>query len=245
MSDQVLHPYKCTVKIIVLYILIFIFLGSKLEDKRFCTKWQQAFPDFSLLLISSWIEFWSLRVVSKYESPGKQCSVSRQVLGTILSTWLTAFVGQPRLTILFPDVSGLGLGRFWSAVGRHKSLQSCRTARVSVPITVSPNPRRLFRSDLQKEVTSIFSWICLYITYTDARQLQYNDTWLVSWHFKVLDVHAGTWPPERERSHVVNLGRMSFTWGRTPCLTHRPLLVVSPWNHLPVVLDLVNGCGAS
>ena len=31
-SDQVSHPYKATVKIIVLYILIFIFLDSKLED---------------------------------------------------------------------------------------------------------------------------------------------------------------------------------------------------------------------
>ena len=38
-----------------MYILIFKYVDSKLEDKRFCTEGQQAFPDVSLLLISFWI----------------------------------------------------------------------------------------------------------------------------------------------------------------------------------------------
>ena len=53
LSDQVSHPYKTKVKIINLYILIFILLVSNVEDKRFCIEWYQAIPDINLLLISS------------------------------------------------------------------------------------------------------------------------------------------------------------------------------------------------
>ena len=64
-SDQVSHPYKPTGKMMFLYILIFVFFSCKLEHKR-CTEWQQAFPVFSLLLISSWMEVWFIGVVPKY-----------------------------------------------------------------------------------------------------------------------------------------------------------------------------------
>jgi hypothetical protein len=37
-SDPVSHPFKTGGKMIVLYLLIFIFLNNKLNDKTFCTE---------------------------------------------------------------------------------------------------------------------------------------------------------------------------------------------------------------
>ena len=55
------QKYYFVFDFIILYILTFKFLDSKLEDKIFCTC-----PDFNLLLISSWIQFWFVKVFHKY-----------------------------------------------------------------------------------------------------------------------------------------------------------------------------------
>jgi hypothetical protein len=50
-GDHVTHPYKTRGKIIVLFILIFMFLQTRSEDKRMWTEWRQAFLELNLLLI--------------------------------------------------------------------------------------------------------------------------------------------------------------------------------------------------
>ena len=87
------HAKQQTGKIIVLYILIFKFLDSNLEHKRFCTEKQQAFPDLNLLLISSGIEFWFVKAVPKYLNSSTiskyhyQSSHCDFVLHSDLETW--------------------------------------------------------------------------------------------------------------------------------------------------------------
>ena len=83
-SDHVSHPYKTTGKIVFLYILIFKCLDSKLENKIFCYEWQQAFPDFRLLLISSWMDFWFVKFVPKYVNSS---TVSKELLSVFI-LWL-------------------------------------------------------------------------------------------------------------------------------------------------------------
>jgi hypothetical protein len=64
--DQVSHPCKTTGKIIVLCSLIVTF-SDRLEDRRFWTAWQQAFPEFSPLWIPSLIQFWCYRLSQIFE----------------------------------------------------------------------------------------------------------------------------------------------------------------------------------
>ena len=54
-QDQVKHPYKTS-------LIIFIFLCRNWRDKIFCTKWEQAFREFNLLLFCWCTQFWFLTV---------------------------------------------------------------------------------------------------------------------------------------------------------------------------------------
>jgi hypothetical protein len=54
MLETKFHTHtEVTGKIMDVYILIFTFLGSKREGRRFWTEWWQALPEFSFFLISS------------------------------------------------------------------------------------------------------------------------------------------------------------------------------------------------
>ena len=63
--------------------LNFIFLDGKLEDKKFYTEWQHIFPDFNLLLISSWMKFRFDMVVPSYLN----CSTLSKDLLLIFMLW--------------------------------------------------------------------------------------------------------------------------------------------------------------
>jgi hypothetical protein len=110
MRHQVSHPYK-TGRIRVLSILIVVFFGSRLADKRFCTKRQDTLPYFSVLLISSWMEFWLIRVVLPYfKCSSFQWLYYPSVLWLCLLGWWDMTVYEYSRTL---DCEQLGLRVFY------------------------------------------------------------------------------------------------------------------------------------
>jgi hypothetical protein len=93
-SDQVSLPCKTIGKITVLYILIFKFLESKLEDKDPAPNYSKH-PVFNLLLISSWIEFWFVKIVPKCLNSS---TLSKDLL-SIFIPWLLSVFWSRDVTI--------------------------------------------------------------------------------------------------------------------------------------------------
>jgi hypothetical protein len=65
-----------------------MFLDSKQEDKTFWTEWLQAWSEFNLILISSWIRIWFVIVVPKYLN---FATFSKHLLAIFMSQLCPAF----------------------------------------------------------------------------------------------------------------------------------------------------------
>ena len=63
LRDQISHVCKTTSKLILHCILIFVCINRKREGKRFWNIWWQAFLQFHLLLVSSWMQLFLISAV--------------------------------------------------------------------------------------------------------------------------------------------------------------------------------------
>jgi hypothetical protein len=118
--DQVYCSYKTTGKIILMYILIFSFLYSKQKDKRFQIKHSQALSKFKLLIISSWVIFWFVIVVSKYF----HCAtISNDLLATFMLQFCPAFCWRDSniVSCHWMTTAGVWLGNwiYWTLTERN------------------------------------------------------------------------------------------------------------------------------
>jgi hypothetical protein len=57
---------KQRVRLCLFFILIFKSLKRRRQDRRFWAEWYQTFPEFNMLLISLWMQFWFATIVPKY-----------------------------------------------------------------------------------------------------------------------------------------------------------------------------------
>jgi hypothetical protein len=61
-----IHSHKTRHKIIVFYILIYVFLDNRWEGRRSRTEWYHEIPEFYLLLTPFLIQFWFVIVMFKF-----------------------------------------------------------------------------------------------------------------------------------------------------------------------------------
>jgi len=66
MRDAVSQAFRTVGEITLFYVLISTFLDRRWEDKRLRIERWQAFLEFNLLVMSSWMQFWFVAVVPKY-----------------------------------------------------------------------------------------------------------------------------------------------------------------------------------
>jgi hypothetical protein len=81
--DQVSHQIRKQRKNYNFAYSDFYIFSQQTRRQKFWTEWQQALPEFSLLLISSWIKFWFVTVVPKYLN----CATFSKDLLSIVTSW--------------------------------------------------------------------------------------------------------------------------------------------------------------
>jgi hypothetical protein len=121
MSETKFHTHTETKAKLYLVYSNFKFFNSKWEDRRFWTGRWQVLPEFSLLLISSWIKFRFVTVVTKYLN----CDHFQTIcllflciefdLHSGVEPFITSLLASIQVSVFFFIVSMLSPSRFTSS----------------------------------------------------------------------------------------------------------------------------------